>query len=69
MVQRGGGCSNLTKVRHIEKFGGKVSLIANYEKNGDVVMHDETGGSSDVNIPGYMVDYADAKLLQEMAAK
>jgi len=67
MVERGGGCSNLVKVRNIEKFGAKVALIANYAEADEVVMHDKTGGSSDINIPAYMVDYDDAGLLKEMA--
>jgi hypothetical protein len=42
VVQRGGGCGNPIKVKHIEEFGGNVAIIADNtrEDPNDVVMRD-----------------------------
>jgi hypothetical protein len=42
VVQRGGGCGNPIKVKHIEEFGGNVAIIADntMEDPNDVVMRD-----------------------------
>ena len=59
VVERGGGCSNPTKVRNAQNFGATVALIADYREEplDYIVMEDMAGSTNDLVIPGYMIDY------------
>ena len=54
-----GMCSNPTKVRNIENFGGAVALIAdNHEEDmQEFVMVDHSGNGHSLVTPGFMIDY------------
>ena len=61
MVDRG-HCSNPTKVRNIENYGGSVALIADYQPEDmeSVVMVDAGGAGHSLVTPGFMVDFFSA---------
>lgn len=67
LVDRG-NCSNPTKVRNIENFGGAVALIADYqpESMDDFVMVDYGGAGHSLVTPGFMVDFFSANLIKEV---
>ena len=58
MVDRG-RCSNPTKVRNVENFGGAIALIADYkpEDVNSFVMTDYGGSGHSLVTPGMLVDY------------
>ena len=65
LVDRG-FCSNPTKVRNIETFGGAMALIADYkpENMDDFVMMDHGGAGHSLQIPGFMIDYDSANKIK-----
>ena len=67
LVDRG-NCSNPTKVRNIENFGGAVALIADYqlEDMEDFVMVDYGGAGHSLVTPGFMIDFFSATLIKEV---
>ena len=67
LVDRG-HCSNPTKVRNIENFGGAVALIADYkpEDMDDFVMVDYGGAGHSLTTPGFMIDYFSAEKIKEV---
>ena len=67
LVDRG-HCSNPTKVRNIENFGGAVALIADYkpEDMDDFVMVDYGGAGHSLTTPGFMIDYFSAEKIKEI---
>ena len=58
MVDRG-QCSNPTKVRNVENYGGAIALIADYkpEDTESIVMTDFGGSGHSLVTPGMMIDY------------
>ena len=66
LVDRG-RCSNPTKVRNIENFGGAVALIADYrpESMEDFVMVDYGGAGHSLVTPGFMIDFFSASLIKQ----
>ena len=58
MVDRG-RCSNPTKVRNVENFGGAIALIVDYkpEDVNSFVMTDYGGSGHSLVTPGMLVDY------------
>ena len=67
LVDRG-QCSNPTKVRNVENFGGAVALIADYmpESLEDFVMVDYGGAGHSLVTPGFMIDYFSASLIKQV---
>ena len=66
MVRRG-HCSNPTKVRNIENFGGALALIADYyeEDMSDVIMTDYGGAGQSLITPAFMIDYKSSQLIED----
>ena len=68
LVDRG-HCSNPTKVRNIENFGGAVALIADYKPEDvhDIVMTDYGGAGHSLVTPGFMIDFFSSELIKQVA--
>lgn len=66
LVDRG-HCSNPTKIRNIELFGGAIGLIADYtpEDVDDFVMVDFGGAGHSLVTPGFLIDYFSASLMKD----
>lgn len=66
LVDRG-QCSNPTKIRNIETFGGAIGLIADYTEEDvqDFVMVDYGGAGHSLVTPGFMIDYFSSRQLKE----
>ena len=66
-----GHCSNPTKVRNVENFGGAVALIADYKEE-DVdalVMSDFQGSGQSLTIPGFMIEYNSAQKIKNVLSE
>lgn len=70
LVERG-HCSNPTKVRNIENFGGSVALIADNrsEDIADAVMIDHNGSGHSLVTPGFMIDKKSGEQISEALSK
>ena len=67
LVDRG-NCSNPTKVRNVENFGGAVALIADYKPEDveEIVMNDYGGAGHSLVTPGFMLEYFAATQMKEV---
>jgi len=66
VLLRRGRCSNPTKIRNVENFGGTVALIAdNYDEDmSELVMTDYGGAGHSLVTPGFMIDHDSALLIE-----
>ena len=56
MVDRGGGCTFVTKVRNVEKAGANVALIGdNVVENSEVFIMTDDGSGHQINIPSFFI--------------